>query len=78
MTRKEKLKADLKDRFTLDTIDFYGDGENVQTFVYYADEVSEDKAYKLYEEYDKAYNDNTFDGSFEEFLEELGITYIIL
>jgi hypothetical protein len=69
---------EMKELFTIVEIDFYNDGESVQTFVFRANEISENEVWKIYNNYEEQYNSDEFDGAWEDFLQEKGINYSIL
>ena len=75
---EKKIREDLEKQFTLQKIDFYDNNEDVQTFIYYADEVSSSQADALYEDYEKKYNADQYNGAFEDYLKEQNIKYCIL
>jgi hypothetical protein len=68
----------MKREFTVIKIDFYDNGEDVEYFVFDANEFSETDGHSLYEEYDSLYDDDKFDGTFEDFLQEKGVNYGII
>jgi len=67
----------LEEQFTVVYVDYYNNGEIVDLYVFFADEVGKDEAYGLYDEYEEKYNNDEFDASFEEYLQEKGIRYYI-
>jgi hypothetical protein len=75
-----RILNELKQQFVVVEIDFYDNGEDVTTFIFRKGEHIQDEsqAYRLYEEYDELYNNDDFDGAFEEFLHEKGINYATL
>jgi hypothetical protein len=68
----------LEEQFTIDQVDFYGDGEDVSTFVFFASEVSSERAGQLWDDYSEKYEEEEFDGAYEDYLQELNIRYWIL
>ncbi|MER2009177.1 MAG: hypothetical protein ABS939_17140 [Psychrobacillus sp.] len=68
----------LKREFTIVKIDFYDNGEDVQYFVFNASEINEIDGYNLYEEYNSLYNNDKFDGAFEDYLQEKGVDYGVI
>lgn len=76
--RSKQLRKEFDSQFTALEIDFYEDGESVQTFIFRADEHSFSDALDLYSDYDQKYSDDEFDGAFEDYLQELGIDYFVL
>lgn len=72
-----KIINDLEKQFTIVGIDFY-EGDPETFFVFYANEVTEHKAYNLYNNYNELYNDGEYDGAFEDYLQEHNINYWIL
>jgi hypothetical protein len=76
--RQGSILKELKKRFTLLKVDFYSDGESIETFVFRAEEVTEEQAEKLWTEYDALYSADEYDGAFEDFLKDAGVNYTTL
>lgn len=73
-----QIEKDLKKQFTIVNIDFYQDGSDVETFVFRAKDLSEEEAYKLFEQYEEEYNNEEFEDSFEDYLKYKKIPYYVL
>jgi hypothetical protein len=78
LTYDANIIKEMKDLFTIVEIDFYNNGEDVETFVFRASEMSEEKVWELWEDYDNKYNNDEFDGAWEDYLSDKGIKYATL
>lgn len=73
-----KIVTELQENFVIAQIDFYEDGESIGHFIFRKSDVTEDQVTELYEEYNELYQNNEFDGAFEDFLTDRNIPYDIL
>jgi hypothetical protein len=73
--KNEQIIKDLEKQFTLLKVDYYNNGEDVDTFVFYAKDLTDKQADMTWEEYDTGYSSDKLDCSFEEYLEQKGISY---
>jgi hypothetical protein len=73
--KNEKIIKDLTKQFTLLKVDYYDNGEDKDTFVFYAKDLNQEQADKIWEEYDTGYTNDKIDCAFEEYLEQKGISY---
>ena len=76
--RNPEILKQLKEQFTLLTVDYYDNGEDVDTFVFKADEITEFDAENLWITYDNLYGNGDYDGAFEDYLAERGVNYYVI
>jgi hypothetical protein len=67
---KPELIKELTAQYTLLPVDFYDNGEDKETFIFRAEQVTPEKAENLWEEYNTLYQNDQYDGAFEDFLNE--------
>jgi hypothetical protein len=75
---KNKVREQLEKQFTVDIVDFYDDGESVAVFIFLSNEVNDKKAGQLWEDYNDKYENEEFDGAYEDYLTELNIDYVMI
>lgn len=73
--RNQTIIENLKKQFTILEVDYYNDGDSIEIFVFNASDVTEEQANKLWDDYDEKYQNDEFDGAFEDYMVELGIEY---
>lgn len=78
MKMNGQIVEELKKNFVVVEIDFYDDGESIEHFVFRKSEISEEQVTELWETYNELYQNDQYDGAFEDYLNEKEINYDLL